>query len=370
MKIKEISYQESRKFQEFCNLLLITATQVERKEVLKALRPLNGEGVIYKVYKDTLTYYIGTFGEYCAVLVKSGMGIGRAGGAIMTTRTAIEVWRPKAVVMIGIAFGVDPQSQRVGDVLISEQIIPYDVRREGDSLRIYRSERPAASPYLANRFTNDLDWHFPLPDGTTARLILGPLLSGEALIDNKSFRDSLLQEFPHAKGGDMEATGVYVAASDQKIDWIVVKAICDFADGMKKVDKSARQLLAIQSAVSLSHAVFSSKYAFEDMGLVRREECQARSVGVEEVIQHSVPLSEKVELRSWIAERRFSEVFIRLRKILESEDIPQYLNELVTIQQDYNSNRKGERVQTIAPDFIRQRDNQISLSLLELVDRL
>ena len=39
----------------------------------------------------------------------------------------------------------------------------------------------------------------------------------------------------------MEGTGLYVSGYDQKIDWIVIKAICDFADGNKSEDKDGRQ---------------------------------------------------------------------------------------------------------------------------------
>ncbi|MEM1319434.1 MAG: hypothetical protein AAGG75_04215 [Bacteroidota bacterium] len=276
MKIEEIAFEAAEPFRENCDLLLLTATRVEHHEVLAKLRPLNKESAVYCVFKGNLTYYIGSYGAYGAVLVKSGMGAGGADGALLSTRNAIELWQPKAVVMVGIAFGVDPKSQRIGDVLISDHIIPYDLKREGRKVRVFRSEHPPASSFLKNRFEEVLNWSFRLPGGQLAKKKICPLLSGEVLVDNEAFRNALIEEFPQAKGGEMEGRGVYAAANDKAIPWIVVKAICDFADGNKGQNKAANQEVAIQSANSLVHKVFSSPYAFEDLqmalsGRSRRE---------------------------------------------------------------------------------------------------
>jgi tetratricopeptide (TPR) repeat protein len=46
----------------------------------------------------------------------------------------------------------------------------------------------------------------------------------------------------------MEGAGLYVACQDKKVDWILVKAICDWADGNKAHDKAARQQTAATNA--------------------------------------------------------------------------------------------------------------------------
>jgi hypothetical protein len=46
----------------------------------------------------------------------------------------------------------------------------------------------------------------------------------------------------------MEGAGLYAAARDAKVDWILVKAICDWADGNKGADKDARQATAARNA--------------------------------------------------------------------------------------------------------------------------
>jgi len=54
----------------------------------------------------------------------------------------------------------------------------------------------------------------------------------------------------------MEGAGVYAAAADLKKDWIIVKAICDWADGNKDLDKAARQRAAASNSASfVIHAI-------------------------------------------------------------------------------------------------------------------
>jgi WD40 repeat protein len=47
----------------------------------------------------------------------------------------------------------------------------------------------------------------------------------------------------------MEGTGLYSSASRRKVDWIVVKAICDWADENKQHEKTSRQKLASENAI-------------------------------------------------------------------------------------------------------------------------
>jgi nucleoside phosphorylase len=79
----------------------------------------------------------------------------------------------------------------------------------------------------------------------------GLMLSGEKLADNINFREQLRQLEPEAIGGEMEGAGLYAAAERNHVDWIVIKAISDWADGKKKYKKSQRQQIAEENAIQL-----------------------------------------------------------------------------------------------------------------------
>jgi hypothetical protein len=81
-------------------------------------------------------------------------------------------------------------------------------------------------------------------------------------MDNLDYRSQLIEFEREAIGGKMEGAGLYVANSDHKVDWIVVKAICDWGDGRKGTSKAARQKKAAKNAADLlSHAFQGSEQA-------------------------------------------------------------------------------------------------------------
>ncbi len=48
---------------------------------------------------------------------------------------------PKLVVSLGVAFGIDPKKQHLGDVLLSSAVIPYDIfNKDTDGVITLRSE--------------------------------------------------------------------------------------------------------------------------------------------------------------------------------------------------------------------------------------
>jgi nucleoside phosphorylase len=100
---------------------------------------------------------------------------------------------------------------------------------------------------LLDRFrSGDLDWQGPARH-------FGLILSGEVLVNDLEYCKKLLSEEPEAIGGEMEGAGLYAATRDAKVDWIVVKAICDWADGNK--DYEAQPMAAKNAAEFVRHVV-------------------------------------------------------------------------------------------------------------------
>jgi nucleoside phosphorylase len=247
-------------------ILFVAVTDVEIDEIRSKLTSLDGYSGVIKVFKDNYTYYIGKFGKYAVALVQSSMGSMSSGGSILTVKMALDNIKSKIVIMIGIAFGVDENKQNIGDVLISETIIPYNLKRVGENETIPRGVEEQASSLLISRFKSITTWENLLENNNKAKTIIAKILSGEELIDNKLRRDELLRAYPEAKGGEMEGAGV-VAACKNRAEWIIAKGICDFADGQKGKDKKKRQQIAIESAVSLCLELFASETAFKDKGI-------------------------------------------------------------------------------------------------------
>ncbi len=238
------------------DVLLVTATQIEALAVLGLAGEATGQPHQRRHIGDKTYYHLGAVAGAQIWMVQSGMGTAGPGGALLTVQKGIAALDPAALIMVGVAFGVDPLRQRIGDVLVSRQIVLYEQQRLGtreDALDIrVRGDRPSASSRLLDRFESaTLERELGPQTAERPAVHFGLLFSGEKLIDHRAWRDALLALEPEAVGGEMEGGGLYTAASDRKIDWIIAKAICDWADGGKHIDKHSNQTLAARNAARL-----------------------------------------------------------------------------------------------------------------------
>lgn len=166
---------------------------------------------------------------------------------------------PEAIIAVGIAFGIEGK-QKIGDVLVSQYIVDYEHAKVGVGVKL-RGGRPVATRMLVFGL-EQLDIREKTAPKVWPRLHFGGILSGEKLIDNLDYRDSLLKivQQDDVIGGEMEAAGLFVALDGGSTGWVVVKAICDFADGHKHVDKERRQQLAASNAASVVYALLQSPF--------------------------------------------------------------------------------------------------------------
>jgi nucleoside phosphorylase len=243
------------------DVVLITATDEEIKAVMRMVEPYPRRRGILKTFVGPETYYLGKFGEYRAVVTKCRVGAIGEGSVILATEQAQRIWRPRAVIMVGIAFGKDPQKQAMADVMVASQIISYEQQRVGDRI-IFRGPITPSNPVLLNRFTNVPGWHFTRPDGKVCKIHVDPILSGEKLVDDPKFKAELFNQYPQAIGGEMEGAGLCAATGRMGVPWILVKAISDWGDGKKH---NKHQPLAAAAATSLVHYVLSQKTALNSI---------------------------------------------------------------------------------------------------------
>jgi len=251
----------SKSFSEISNVVkpavgLVVATEVELKQALRVIKPLPRRKKIIKVMNSNLTYYIGKLGAFDIVLMLSGMGSEGPTGSTIAVDRLIREWNPTVVLLVGTAFGADKRKHLPADVLIAENIIPYEQQRVG-AKTTFRNPVPPTSPSLMNRFRNTLDWNFLRPDKSKCKIHFGPVLSGTKLVDNQDFKRELLDQYPHAIGGEMEGAGLWSSASSTKKEWIIVKAVCDWGDGKKHKEY---QQMAAAAAMSLCRHVLNDSH--------------------------------------------------------------------------------------------------------------
>lgn len=214
------------------DVLAVVAVEVERDAVLREMKPPRDARRIRRAHVGKQTFFLGRLGHYSVALTSCRMGSSGRDGSTLTVADAIDACRPRCLFAVGIAFGGDTAKLRIGDVLVSSQVIPYEPQRKGETRTVHRGPRPEAGALLLNRFSEATAWSCRRPDGYVVRRVVGPILSGEKLVDSLAFKEELFAAFPDAVGGEMEASGVYAGAARRDLhEWIVVKAVCDWGDG-------------------------------------------------------------------------------------------------------------------------------------------
>jgi nucleoside phosphorylase len=245
--LTRIYLDESRRLISMPNIdvLLVTVNDIETNELTAALE---GAGYRARIEMGPVnTYWVyGPVGNAVVAHVRSGMGSSGQGGSTLTTIDAIRDLHPGAILGVGVAFGIDPDQQPIGQLLLSERLTEYErakigVGPSGQTIVLHRGASTEASPRLVGRFRD------ARLAGLGIDVQAGEMLSGEKLIDNTGFKSALLDRFPEAIGGEMEGAGVQAASGREGTEWLVVKAVCDYAQE-KNFDRTRRQKLAASQA--------------------------------------------------------------------------------------------------------------------------
>jgi nucleoside phosphorylase len=232
------------------DVLLVTVNAHETKALLDVFEQATGQTANPVQIDDRVYRDLGSINSTSCMHALSEMGTTGPGAALQTVDKGIRALRPSAVIFIGIAFGINEKRQAIGDILLSKQLRLYDLQRVGSEI-ILRGDKPHSSTWLVNYFNG-----FAQSSWSGAAVSVGVVLSGDKLVDNIDYRDQLLKLEPEAVGGEMEGAGLYVASHEAKVDWIVLKAICDWADGEKSKNIKARQRKAARNAAQfLMHAL-------------------------------------------------------------------------------------------------------------------
>jgi nucleoside phosphorylase len=219
-----------------CEKILFVATKTEALALEFAAREQQIEFRRCLDEHDDRYFDLGEISGERVLGIRTGMGPFAENGSAANAVHWREATGASAIISVGMAFGVYPQAQSVGDILISEGVLPYDDRTvrtgtRGEAVFDYGGIQPyLAHPGLCRRFQRMAEappWK--------AHVWSGLFLSGAARIHCQAFRDELIRQCrgdgAAVIGGDMESVGL-LSASDARTTpcWVAVKAISDFAD--------------------------------------------------------------------------------------------------------------------------------------------
>src|SRR5262245_9663149 len=110
-------------------ILIVTVTKVEAQAVLKLFSQAAGQPWTRQRLNNKTYYNLGRHGDAPVFMVQSEMGSATPGGSLPTVLRAIHDLQPQAVIMCGIAFGLRPGPQKLGDILVARQLANYEPQK-------------------------------------------------------------------------------------------------------------------------------------------------------------------------------------------------------------------------------------------------
>lgn len=230
---------------------VITALPEEAKAVVGRLENCQ---VCRFEQEDIRTFHLGTVpiqraDQVYHVVVVQLPTMGPVSAANAVTDTIVR-WKPRFILMVGIAGGIPQDDLDLGDVVVADQIIGYEYSKITDEGIKPRDRVYPTSALLLDRIRNfwDESWtqqiNVPRPGNakrSRPKSFVGPIASGNKVVASTKFRQQLVKRWPKLIGLEMEGEGVFAAAFDrpQIPATLVIRGICDMADERKSDDWQA-----------------------------------------------------------------------------------------------------------------------------------
>lgn len=236
---KNLHKQQLGKKLKECKVLILSANTVEGSIISRRLMEMNKTEKLERITDDKQIYQFSQIGDVKIVhiwpLRTSSFTVH---GSYNALKSAFEKFIPEYVFSVGVAFGADPKTQSLGDVLIADHLVFYDsfnkvtdgtVYLSPDEVQEIGAEIICGCPALNQKNApkkngiGEFKWH------------KGAMLTGGSVISDSVEKHRLMEaawnmQYPII-GGEMEGSGVFFGCNKGKepIPFTIIKGICDWA---------------------------------------------------------------------------------------------------------------------------------------------
>lgn len=208
-----------------CKVLIVTANENERDILHYRIARECKEPKITRIIYRNVAYFIFHWGAYKVAHVhQHEMGSDRNGGMRRTLEEVFSIFRPNVVFSMGVAFGIDPTTQNIGDVLVSHKVFPYSENKVRDNIILPdRSQDKVIDSWLDVRFVNTT--------GFLEGVTYGSILSGGSVLSSDEDKARICRAYSKQDfvvGGEMEGSALFQLCASYDIPCAVIKGICDW----------------------------------------------------------------------------------------------------------------------------------------------
>ncbi len=222
-------------------------------------------------------------GKSLRIVGTASTSMGLTAAAIATTQLVLQ-FRPRLVVMIGIAAGTRSGRKQFGDVLVADPSVDYNSGKVVDANGI-REFLPDPYPIGINprlrsvlqKFAGNRDvflnirkrWTGEVPTGQN-RLHIGPLGAADQVIDDPTRVLEITKNWRKLVGVEMETYAVYRAcheSPDPKPRMLSFKSVCDFAAEKTDSWQAYAAFMASEFAADFLKAEWDALWPKHEVGI-------------------------------------------------------------------------------------------------------
>ena len=251
-----------------CKVMILTANPIE-KALFHYMIVHKSNGKIRRILCDNNAYFILKWGKYwVAHIHQTETGAYKNLGSNATIYEALKYFTPNVIISLGVAFGIDYETQNIGDVIVSKRILPYsENKRDEDKIKPDRNQDKKIDDWLHVRLVN--------ANGFLDGVTYGDILTGGSVMSSFVEKDKICAGYTKADfiiGGEMEGNALFQYSKTNGIPGVVIKGICDW--GVAKNDifpsepnkeekfKDSLQAFAMANAVDKCDPLFNDKEIF------------------------------------------------------------------------------------------------------------
>ncbi|XP_068749824.1 NLR family CARD domain-containing protein 3-like [Montipora capricornis] len=236
------------------DILLLT---VEDCDFLSCFSFLDQPFKSYKIEVGPIYFgYTGNTGDQeklKVALMKCSKGAAVPGGALTAVKNAVRVLSPKAVFSVGTCSGLSSDKVKLGDVVVSAKLTTAAGFKTPVSRHVSDLVRDAPHGWVA-----------PLenPD----ELEVEVHCDGDILSQTQAARcgcADLHLQYPEAIAVETEGEGVFAAAYDEKVEWVVVKGVARFVNETQ-LSRSEWMSFASTMAASVVAKMLNDPVVFQE----------------------------------------------------------------------------------------------------------
>ena len=221
------------------NIILVTATNKEYCAVMSVGKRM-GEKYTEVLLED-VTFNLVTYGSHKVAVICTEQGPAETVSMLQKVQRVINA---QYVIAIGICYGMKEGKTKLGHVIVAKSIIDMSSKRASDHGVIARPKEWESGSTLYGIFNRSSGFELASGEGEFVEVHTGVLTSENILFTSQDYKKKILDQVPHALGGEMEGAGIMQAAKDGGYEGIVIKGIADWGDKDKEPYRKWQKFVA------------------------------------------------------------------------------------------------------------------------------